>query len=283
MPSCAILGATGNVGSNLVKTLLSQPSTSAQNGPTPLERINVLVRSRSKLHNLVPETLDDNRIRIYESSISNTEVVRNCIRDVDAVFLTVAVTNNVPGCTVARDTANAVIAALKENRETQPSAGSASWRAPLLVVLSSATLSKRLWEGEGLSPTFHAIMSRAASHIYADLTVAEKILRDTRKQDVDLYRVTFVKTGGLWAAPSQGHVLSREASKTFTSFADVAGGMVEIASEPDREKWNGVDVSVNSAADGGVDMGDVGMWTLAPYLLLGLLFHYAPFLYSWIY
>ena len=128
----------------------------------------------------------------------------------------------------------------------------------------------------------HAMLLKAASHVYHDLQVAEEFLRTYQGNERGkLFHLTFVKPGGLVQDVQKGHVLSLEASKTFTSFVDCAAGMVEIGRSRDPGAWDGKEVSVNSAVAGGASVGLAEGFGLFRALLKGLLFHFLPWTCAW--
>jgi uncharacterized protein YbjT (DUF2867 family) len=91
MSAYPILGGTGSTGSSTLQLLSASPKNT----------INVLVRSKPKLHKIAPSSSNNPNIAIFEGSISDTEVLANCLTGTKAVFLTVAVVDNVPGTTIA--------------------------------------------------------------------------------------------------------------------------------------------------------------------------------------
>ena len=98
----AILGATGQTGSSILSLLSASPTS----------QINLLVRSKEKLASISPSYLTNPNITIYESTISDIPTLAKCLSGIKAAFLTVAVQANIPGCSIATDTAHAVVAAL---------------------------------------------------------------------------------------------------------------------------------------------------------------------------
>lgn len=211
-------------------------------------------------------------------ALEDLDLLTTCLKDADAIFLAVAVSDNVPACQVAQSTARLVVKALESLR----SSGKDVFHPPLLLVLSSSSISTRLWRGEGMPQIVHSMLMKAASHVYHDLSVAESFLRNYKGNNQrELYSVTFVKPGGLVHDAQKGHVIHKEASKTFTSFADCAAGTMEIASSRDKEHWDGEEVSVNSVAPKGAEVSFVEGLGLLRALLKGLLYHFIPWSYRW--
>ena len=255
MSAYAILGATGQIGGSILQVL----------GENPDNKINVLVRSRSKLEHSYPPVVSNRNITVFEGPVSDTQTLASCLKDARAVFLCVAVTVNAPGVSISVDTAEAVIKALQSLQSRDK-----AFKPPRLVVLSSASLDEKFWS---TVPSFvHNVMYAANSHIYDDLARAETYLR----QHEDWLDMTFVMPGGLSHDVRQGHELSAERQQTFISFLDLAAGMVEVADADAR--WEGKHVSV-VLKEG--RKARIEWW--APVLLgKGLLCYAFPWLYAWL-
>lgn len=291
MPTYAVLGATGNIGLNILREFgkrqqAASSSKSSNSDDNPIH-INAYARSKSKLLSLNPEASTNPHLSIHEGALEDLHLLTTCLSSTSAVFLTVAVSDNIPSCSVAQNTARLVVEALERLRSSQQRSKDKDrdrgYQPPLLIVLSSSSISKRLWRGEGMSPSIHAMMLKAASHVYHDLELAEEFLRTYRGNEKGgLYGLTFVKPGGLVHDSQKGHVLSTEASKTFTSFADCAAGMVEIAVSSERGRWSGEEVSVNSAEPKGASVSFSEGLALLRALLKGLLYHFFPWSYRWV-
>lgn len=253
MSSYAILGATGNVGQSLVQVLLQQPN----------QQIHAYCRSQKKLEKLQPGVSQNNQVQVFEGSLQDTALIAKCLQHTRAAFLAVAQTGNMPGCSIARDTAHAVISALELLKEQGE-------RLPKLIVLSSASTEHRL-----MSETPHFMLHTlycAFSNVYDDLKEAERFLRSKES----LVSMTFIKPGALSNDSQKGHVLSLETAKSPVSFLDLAAGMVEVAND-DGERYELKSVAVNSTAK------DVAFPWQAPMVLLsGLLFHYFPWTYKYL-
>jgi putative NADH-flavin reductase len=255
MSAYAILGATGQTGGSILQLL----------GDSPKNKINVLVRSRSKLERSYPPLSSNNNIQVFQGNISDIPTLTQCLKGTKAVFLTVAVTENAPGTSISLDTARAVISGLQTLKAEDP-----HFKPPRLIILSSASLDDKFWRGV---PAFvHNVMYAANSYIYDDLARAETYLR----QYEDWLDMTFVMPGGLTHDVQKGHELSAERQQTFISFLDLAAGMVEVADADAR--WEGKHVSV--VLKGG-RKARFEWW--APVVLgKGLLCHVCPWLYEWL-
>ncbi|KAI5268120.1 hypothetical protein E4T47_07894 [Aureobasidium subglaciale] len=254
MPTYSVLGATGNTGQSLLQVLTQDSSN----------KIHAYCRSKSKLERLQPDIVASPNVQVFEGSLDNTEVIRDCIKDTHAVFLAVAVSGNVPGNTIAQDTAHVVLQALRELRDTNTEA-----KLPKLVVLS-AVATEPAFAAE-MPALALAVLFRAESNIYNDLIAAEKMLH----KEQDWLSVTFVKPGALTVDTPKGHQLTLKGAKGVVSFLDLAAAMVEVADSGDAYDWKAV--SVNPTAN------DVAFpWQNIPFLVKGLIYHFFPFAYQWL-
>lgn len=255
MSSYAVLGATGNTGQSLLKVLSQSPDS----------EIHAYVRSKSKLLHLSPELASATNVKIFEGSLEDVDLISDCIRGTRAVFMAVAVSDNVPGCRIAQDTTRVVVAAMEKLRSKAP-----NQKLPRVIVLSSASLDDYLCRD---MPRFvHWMLLACASHVYADLRKAEAYLRSQESWITSV----FIKPGGLVHDKQKGHALSTEKQQTFLSFLDMAAGMVEVADAED-DKWDMKNVSVLPTAK------DVKFEWMAPInLVKGLLCHFFPSTYPWL-
>lgn len=276
MPTYAILGATGQVGSSILDTLLQ----SSTKHPETKIHINVFVRSKQKLLSMRPALASASNTSFYEGQLSDTTLLASCIRNTRAVFLCIAAQDNVPHCSIAQEQARAVLAALELNKnELDPedsdsnSDNTATTPPPKLIILSSASLEPHLMSD--LPSTFVPIMHAAASWVYADLRLAETHLRTHAPSNLELI---FIKPGGLVHDKPVGHRLSTKRQQTFLSFADLGAGMVEAADSPagmwEEAKGN---VSVVPAGE-----GTRVEWYVPWFLVKGCLFHFFPGLWPYL-
>ena len=217
-----------------------------------------------KLEKLQPDAIANPNVKVFEGGLNDTKVIRDCIKDTQAVFLAVAVSGNVPGNTIAQDTARVVIAAMRELRDTDTTI-----RLPKLVVLSAAPTQPEFTKD---MPTLALnILLCAESNIYNDLIAAERLLRDEK----DWLSVTFVKPGALTIDAQKGHKLTKQGPKGVVSFMDLAAAMVEVADAGEEFDWKAV--SVDPIAS------DVAFpWQNVPLLVKGLLYHFFPWMYAWL-
>jgi putative NADH-flavin reductase len=247
MPSYAVLGATGNTGQSLLNVLSQSPDN----------EIHAYVRSKSKMLRLSPELSAAQNVRIFEGDLDDVSLISECISGTTAVFMAVAVSDNVPGCTIAQDTAHVVVAAMEKLRSRDPDV-----KLPRIIVLSSASLDDYLCRD--LPHFVHWMLFTCCSNVYADLIKAEQYLRSQESWITS----TFIKPGGLVHDDQKGHMLSTETQQTFLSFLDLAAGMVEVA-DTEGDKWDMKNVSVLPTAK------DVKFEWMAPInLVKGLLCHF---------
>lgn len=251
MPTYATLGATGKTGGALLELLLMGPSN----------HINAYVRSKTKLLEQKPGLENNENVKIFEGSLSDIPFIASILNPtVDAAFCVLGINENIPGIRIAQDSASSVIAALCELRNQD-----VHFKPPKLIFLSSASLNAAM-SGE-FPAVARAVISRAMSHVYADLRFAEENLRLHRSW----LDATFVQPGGLTEDVQKGHRLSVDKASDLVSYLDLAAGMIEIA-ESGTYNWMGV--SVNATAK------DVKFEPAAPpQILRGLVWHFAPWLY----
>ncbi|KAH9212210.1 hypothetical protein DL95DRAFT_464253 [Leptodontidium sp. 2 PMI_412] len=167
MPTYALLGATGSVGQAILTTLLESPDN----------KIQAYCRSKEKLTKLSPTIASSTQVQVFEGSLQNTSLLANCLRGAKAAFLTVAEVSNKPGCSIAQETAHAVVSArslLKKENHPTP-------HLPKLIVLSSASLDHNLMSNT--PKLILNILYCANSYIYNDLREAESYLRSSHELD----------------------------------------------------------------------------------------------------
>lgn len=256
MPSYAVLGATGNTGQALLQVLLQSPDN----------HIHAYCRSKSKLERVCPVAADNKQVQVFEGSLEDVSLLADCIRGTRAVFLTVAIIDNMPGCTIAMDTARVVVAALKKLKTESD----ATAKLPKLMVLSSASLEDSFC---GDVPALvHRVLSTAVSNLYKDLAEAESFLR----AEQSWISTTFIKPGGLVHDQQKGHEISMTTAKTPLSFLDLAAGMVEVA-DGDDGRYDMKNVSVLATAN------DVLFpWDGVYFIFTGLLYHFFPWTYHYL-
>ncbi|KAL4917424.1 hypothetical protein BDW62DRAFT_201856 [Aspergillus aurantiobrunneus] len=255
MPSYAVLGATGNTGRAIVQVLLDRADC----------RVHAYCRSQEKLFQVCPAAQHSQSLSVFQGRLDDGGLIDACLRGTDAVFLVVAMVDNMPGCTVAMQTAQAVVASLQRLQAASPGV-----RLPRLVMISSASLEPSFCDD--VPAAVHWVLKTAVSHLYRDLAAAEAFLRSQS----DWLSATFVKPGGLVHDEARGHEVRLDKAQTPLSFLDLAAGMVEVA----------------EAADGRYHMRSVSViptskqvkfpWDGVYYAFTGLLFHFLPWTYRYI-
>ncbi|KAL4867593.1 hypothetical protein BDV12DRAFT_198014 [Aspergillus spectabilis] len=257
----AVLGSTGNCGRALIQNLLHKPGV----------RIHAYCRNRSKLLRLLPDLKPGGRVEIFEGSIEDVELLTSCLRDCRAVFLVVSTNDNIPGCRVAQDTAAAVVASLRNLKQSSgESEGNDSRRLPKLILLSSATIDDHF--SRHVPYLLRTILLRSASHVYNDLIETEKLLR---AQD-DWLTTIFIKPGALSVDIQRGHALSLTDEESPLSYLDLAAAMIEAADD-ENGSYDMRNVSVVNAN------GKAKFPTGTPMcIFIGLLRHFFPFLHPYL-
>jgi putative NADH-flavin reductase len=219
----AILGATGNTGTSLIKVLLAQH---------PEAHIHAYCRNKTKLFRLLPDAADDKRMVVFEGDMLDVELLANCVRGTKAIFHAVSTNTNIPNLSVGQDSCAALVQALEQIK-----AADADAVIPRLVLLSSCSGTDALCTN--LNGVFRSLLRMSESNIYGDLAKAEALLRSRE----DLVKTVYIKPGGLSLDVQSGHQLVTDRQETFISYLTLAGGMVEAADAPDGV-WDGRDVSV---------------------------------------
>ncbi|KAL9131067.1 MAG: hypothetical protein Q9217_000890 [Psora testacea] len=250
MPTYAILGATGKTGGALLTLLLKSSDN----------KINLYVRSKRKLLTQRPE-LQTNKgpIRIFEGAVTDVPLMQSCLSpNVDAVFITLGMNENVPGQRVNQDAAHAVVAALCQIRFADLKA-----KIPKIILLSSCSLNEHMSTQDPV--IVHWILTRAFSNPYGDLTLAQQYL-EMHKSWLD---VTYMQPAGLVEDVQKGHTLSlTHHAPSFVSYLDVAAGMIEVA-QTGGYQWVGVS-PVPKSKDVKVE------WKAPPQMARGLVWHFMP-------
>ena len=251
----AILGATGNTGKALIQNILRTPDST----------VHAYCRNKAKLFHLLPEVVDNKRVKIFDGGITDVDLMARCLRGANIVFLTVTTNDNIPGCRLSQDSAQTVIDALHKIRSEDTAT-----RMPKLVLLSSATIDEHL--NRDMPGWFKPIMKTAASNVYKDLEITERLLRE---QSAWLSTV-FIKPGGLSVDAQRGHQLSLDNQESFISYLDLAAAMIEAADDPDGQydlKNVGV---VNTGGKAKFPRGTPVC------IVVGLLRHFFPWLHAYL-
>jgi putative NADH-flavin reductase len=254
----AIIGSTGNCGSAIIQNLLQSPQN----------KVHAYCRNATKLYRLLPEVTDNKRVQVFPGSFYDLDLITDCVRGTDAVFLTLTTNDNMPGCRLSLDSASIVIQALQRIKaESGPGI-----RLPRLVLLSSATIDDHL--ARDMPGWFRPIMLTAASYVYDDLKRAEALLRSHE----DWLSTIFIKPAGLSPDVPRGHRLTLDEEESFISYMDLAAGMIEAASD-EEGRYHGRNVGVVNAKRG---VGAKFPKGTPLTILLGLTRHYFPWLHPYL-
>ncbi|KAF2017037.1 putative NAD-dependent epimerase/dehydratase [Aaosphaeria arxii CBS 175.79] len=258
MPTYAILGSTGNCGSALIQNLLKSPENN----------VNAYCRNVAKLNRVVPEVVDNKHVQVFAGSIHDVDLIVDCIRGTDAVFMVATTNDNLPGCRISQDCAETIISAMEKIKAT----GTPGVKLPKIVLLSSATIDDYL--SRHMPGWFRPIMLAAASHVYEDLRLTEKLLRSHS----DWLSVVYIKPAGLSPDISRGHQLTLDEEESFISYLDLSAGMIEAVQDPEG-RYVGRNVGVVNAKRGVGAKFPRG----TPFcILMGLTRHFFPFLHPYL-
>ncbi|KAJ0413090.1 hypothetical protein BJY00DRAFT_322519 [Aspergillus carlsbadensis] len=230
----ALLGATGNTGRLILKRLLDTTD--------PETKLNIYVRSRSKLERLVPSVASDTRATIFEGSLQDPALICACLSGATTIIATVGENENIPGVTILRDCAKAIIDALSALRASAPDPAAAEWTPPRLLLLSSATWNARF--AAERPALVHWMIRNAFARPYRDLVQAQEMLLGVP----ELVNVLLVQPNALVMEPATGCMISTEFAYTAVSYEDLADGFVQLATRPEYATTAAVGVSSARAA-----------------------------------
>jgi nucleoside-diphosphate-sugar epimerase len=214
MTTYAILGATGQTGSEIVKALLP---TSAH--------LNIYARSQARLEAQFPHISTAPNVTLFIGDLSDTSLLTSCISNADVILSTVAQNRNEPGCSIAQRTALAIIDALEPRRLLGD-------RIPNLVFLSSGSLDPGNLNQETLG---HKAMYWVLHHIYDDLKAAIKLLHAN-----PWVPLVIASASGLVHDSKDYPVeLTEDLTRVapLQSYASLAKGMIAMGDEAGR--WTG--------------------------------------------
>lgn len=256
MAMYAVLGATGNCGTALIDNLLRAEDA----------KVNAYCRNKIKLIQKVPQVDGNKRVKVYEGSIYDVDLLAECVRDTRAIFHVVTTNDNIPGCHVGLDTARSIVSALEKVKASSPP----GMQMPKIVLLSSGTIDDHL--SRHMPWWFRRILRTAASHVYEDLRQTEVFLRAQR----ELVSTIFIKPGGLSVDIQRGHELNLDHDESFLSYLDLAAAMIEAADDQESlfDMKNVSVVNKNGAAKfpPGTPIC----------ILTGLARHFVPFLHNYL-
>lgn len=233
----ALLGATGSTGKAIIRSLLKQ-------SPEGLT-LKIFVRSASKLHNTFPDLENSKAFKaeIIEGTPDNSLALQKCLQDADVIFACIATNEAKAGISLAYDTANSIITALKHNKENNP-----AYKTPTVLQLRSASLN------ETLKPSEPFVARNMAAfcfyHIYADLARACKLFISSAEESPGLLKWIWVDPPSIHDAdgttPTGHRLLVGGDTKQEPSlmYADLGEAMCEIAEK--RKELEGQEVGVSA-------------------------------------
>ncbi|KAL2838536.1 hypothetical protein BJY01DRAFT_250910 [Aspergillus pseudoustus] len=249
----ALLGATGNTGQLILKSLIQTPET----------QFNIYVRSRSKLEGLFPSISLDKRVTIFEGSIKDENVMTNCLAGARIIICTLGENENIPNVSILRDCAEAILTALSSLRAKTPTPS--EWTRPRLLLLSSATWNRRF--SADRPALLHWMIRNAFARPYSDLVRAQEML----SSNPELVHLLCVQPNALVKEPATGCVISTEFAYMAVSYEDLAEGFVRLATMAEYSNVSAIGVSSARAAN---------PLLYAPFVLgkvfRGLLFQFVP-------
>lgn len=129
----AIFGATGQTGRVVVRHILSDRGR----GPAATG-LNIYVRSLTKLRALFPGIDSEPQVKVFEGSITDTDVVQNCCRGAHITICTLGENENLPTVTILEDAADGILASLRHLKESE-----VNRQKPKMFLLSSSTFNPR--------------------------------------------------------------------------------------------------------------------------------------------
>jgi putative NADH-flavin reductase len=270
MKTYAVIGGTGSTGSSIINQLLQDEEV----------HLNVYARSAPRLSEKLPHLSSNPRAKSYIGPLNDTELLADCLENVDAAFFTVATNYNEPHCSIAQETAHSAVSALEIVRSRVTSRNGKtkrSWICPPLVILSSAGMNPILLAQQSWLFGFGA--SRGCYWIYRDLSLAEEYLRSQ-----DWLSVVFVQPNALVHHTAFGVRLDEGEASSRCSYADLADAMV-LAAEGKREsgdlrgersRWIGKNVGVTSLGGEEVKAATENLKFVIP----GFVGYYAPTLWD---
>ncbi|KAI9849581.1 MAG: hypothetical protein M1838_000123 [Thelocarpon superellum] len=267
MPKYAILGATGQAGSELVKLLLEDPAAT---------QLHLYARSAERLSTLHPAVASTEKASTFIGEVSDVALLTNCIRGSDVVFNTVAQNTNEPTVDIAQRVAHGIVSALELLREEAPTPS--AWTCPTLVFLSSAAVNPKL--PATLPPFFQWLMRQGEYNVYGDIKHATAYL-----QSQTWLPLVLAQSGGLVHDKARGVRISATEVSPLLSYADLARGMVMMSGrdgdEQDgagREEWVGKEVGLVGLGGKEIDARSMSR-NLFSYLLPGLVCQWFPSLW----
>ncbi|KAK7419033.1 hypothetical protein QQX98_003535 [Neonectria punicea] len=252
----AMFGATGGTGSATVRSLIKRRDFA----DSPSE-LRLMVRSKAKLSRLIPELDSLSNVHVREGQLTDTPIIRDCIRDADVIICALGENNNIPGCHVLQDLARSILDALNDLK----SSCSGEWKRPRLLLLSSSTWNERF---AGQVPAMIlSLLKTAFYHPYLDLRLSTSLF----EASPELLSLLLVQPAALVDDEPIGMEISTESVSIAVSYSDLGDGFVELALQESYAQLDAVGVS----SKGGNAVGKYAMELLSR-IVRGLIAGYMP-------
>lgn len=245
----AILGATGQTGSEIVRHLLDDPTS----------HLNIYARSASRLETMHPGLTNLPNVSLFIGQLDDKQLMASCLAKADVVLSAVAQNRNEPGCSIAQRTALAIIEALDGLRTSNRP-------IPTVVFLASG----------GVDPVStaksHVVMRKVMHwvlyHVYTDLERSIELFREN-----PWVPLVIAAAGGLVHSTSHTIELTNDIIRIsqLLSYSDLAQGMIRMGNE--GEKWNGQFVGIIANEGGPIKANPLALFR---YLLPNLLAMVCP-------
>lgn len=162
LPVIALLGATGNTGKEVLRTLLAKECYC---------ELRIYVRSAKKLNDAFPTVQERSNIRLCIGPLDDHDNMERCLSGA-AIILSTLGSNDFYVSTVLRQSAEAIVEALQSLRRKD-----ATWRKPRLIFLPSSSWNQRFADARPLMVDW--LIKSAFQTGYDDLRAAEATLLNT--------------------------------------------------------------------------------------------------------
>ena len=218
----ALLGATGKTGRSILRLLLEKDSLN----------LHVYVRSKQKLFSLFPEIATINHVRVCEGTITDQQVMIECLSGADTIICTLGENENIRGVSVLQDSARCIVTALEELKLKAP-----AYTKPRLLYLSSSSENERF--AAARPPLVHWLIETAFYFPYQDLKEAQRILLGAPS----LISLQLVQPPVLVEEAPSGYEISTDFVRLGVSYDDLAAGFVALACHKQYEDIKAIGVS----------------------------------------
>lgn len=267
MPTIAVLGATGQTGSEIVRQLLPTQHT-----------IHIYARNPKTLYAKLPELYEAShtdesakstspsaraRVKVFIGDLDDTANMRDCLASADIILSTIASNQNEPGCSIATRAAHSIVSAIR--------AGPKRSTPPRLVLLSSMSLNPGHIAREG-STWGYRFLYFALHHVYDDVKRAIAYL-----ESQDCLILTLAEPGGLIHHAATGVELIVEGTdmgSDLVPYEDLADAMIQMGIQ---EGCGGKHIGIRVKGEKELGVGE--FVPLMRYLLPGLLASVSPALW----